>query len=246
MSQRLSRKQIKRDEFMESVGGAIEYVRGHLRKLVAAAILLVVAALATAVGFGLRERQSRRADAALAQALQVHGAPIDPDTPDPDDPTAPTFADARSRAQRARELFERVVENHGRSDAARIATVFLATLAVQEGDPERARALWSEFLDRGPDHMLAAEVRVNLMVLDRAEGRGEELVQQLRDMLGSADAGVPPDLLWYQLGLTLEELGRSAEAADAYRRIIEDFPQSAYAAEARSRGGIAAPLPFGS
>ena len=57
------------------------------------------------------------------------------------------------------------------------------------------------------------------------------------------DEGLPHDLLWYQLALTLDSLGRDGEAKEAYLRIVEDFPQSAYAATARQRsGGAQTPL----
>ena len=73
----------------------------------------------------------------------------------------------------------------------------------------------------------------------------DELVTRLRAMLSGPDEGLPHDLLWYQLALTLESLGRDAEAGEAYLRIVEDFPQSAYAATARERSGGAQSPPFG-
>ena len=237
MSQRLSRKEIKRDEFMESVGEAIEYVRGHSRGLASILVAVVVAALIGALVYGYLERRGRQADEALARALQIRQAAIDPVASDPESRTAPSFPDVPTRALRTRELLEAVRQDYSRSDAAGIAAVYLGQLAVEEGDLTTARALWEEYSSTSSDHMLAAEVRCNLMGLDRTEGKGEELVSRLRGMLSGADEGLPHDLLWYQLALTLDDLGRQAEATEAYRRIVEDFPQSAYSPEARVRAG---------
>ena len=112
-----------------------------------------------------------------------------------------------------------------------------------EGNAVDARAYWEEFLAKPSDNMLAVEIRVNLMALDRAEGRGDELVTRLRAMLSGDVEGMPADLLWYQLALTLEGLGRDGEALEAYQRIVEEYPRSAFAPVARERtGGGQAPL----
>ena len=232
MSQRLSRKEIKRDEFMESIGGALEWIQDNVRTLVGIGLGLLLALIIVIVYMGLADRRAARADEALAG--------------DPADTGEPTFADASTRALRAKELFTQLVADFGRSDAAQIARVYLGQIAADAGDLESARQHWQEAVSRGGDHALAAEVQVNLMSLDRAQGRGDELVTRLRAMLSGTDASLPPDLLWYQLGVTLEELDRQSEANEAFQRLLDEYPQSAYAPAARQRaGGPAMPL-FGS
>lgn len=237
MSQRLSRKEIKRDEFMESLGGAFEYVRDHSRNLIAIAIALLATLILVAVYMGWSDRREGRADASLAQALRIYQATLDPVAANPDDAESPSFADAGARSARAKELFEVVKSDFRSSDAGKIATVYLGQIAAQEGDVEGAREYWEDFVANSSDHALAVEVRVNLMALERQSGRGDELVTELRAMLSGADAGLPPDLLWYQLALTLEGLDRQGEANEAFQRIVDEYPQSAYAAAARERTG---------
>jgi len=243
MNQRLSRKEIKRDGFMESVGGALEWIQDHWRVLIG----LVAGAIAAVIIFALviaqSQRREQQADEALAAALRVYQAAVDPVAANSEDPSTPIFPDSQSRAQAASGLLQEVRDDFGRSDAAGIATAYLGQIAIESGDAEQARALWEEFIGRANDHMLAAEVQVNLMALDRSEGSGDELVTRLRAMLSGPDEGLPHDLLWYQLALTLDSLGRDGEAKEAYLRIVEDFPQSAYAATARQRsGGAQTPL----
>ena len=246
MSQRLSRKEIKRDEFMETVGGALEWIQVHARTLLGIVAAVVVAAIVMALFYSFSQRREERADEALAAALIVYQAPVDPATANADDPSAPTFVDAVSRSQAAEPLFQGVRDDFGGSDAGLIATAYLGQIAAERGDTQRARAMWEEFVGKAGDHMLAAEVQVNLMGLDRSEGRGDELVTRLRAMLSGADDGLPHDLLWYQLALTLDSLGRDGEAREAYQRLVEDFPQSAYAATARQHTGSAQSPVFGS
>jgi tetratricopeptide (TPR) repeat protein len=245
MSQRLSRKEIKRDEFMETMAGAFEWVQQHSRALIGAALALLVVGILGALFYAYSARQERLADEALAKALRVYQTAVDPATADPTDAKTPTFADSESRSRAASELLRAVRDNFKRSDAATIAGAYLGHIAIQSGDSQQARSLWQEYIDRAGDDMLSAEVRVNLMALDRAEGKGDELVTRLRAMLSGPESGLPHDLLWYQLALTLESLGRDAEAAEAYQRIVEDYPQSAYAAKARQRSGATQTPLFG-
>jgi len=243
MNQRLSRKEIKRDEFMESLGGAVEWVRENSRSLIGAALAILIAMVLGAAYFAYSQGRAEKADEALWQALRVFQAPLDAVAANPEDEVTPSFADAAERARRAQELFEAVRQDFGRTEAARVATVYLGQIAAQEGDMEGAKVYWQEFITKSSDHALAIEARVNLMALDRAAGRGDELVTEIRAMLSGPDAGLPPDLLWYQLALTLEELGRQGEANEAFQRIVDEYPQSAYAPAARERtGGGPTPL----
>lgn len=243
MNQRLSRKEIKRDEFMESIGDAIEWVRRHARHLIGGALALFVAAIVVVIYLGYVEGREGRADEALSQALRVNKAALDPVAANPENPTSPSFPNSLARSTRAKELFEAVRSDYGSSDAAGIASVYLGQIAAEAGDLDTARDHWEDFLSGNPDHALAVEVRVNLMALERSAGRGDELVTELRAMLSGPDAGLPPDLLWYQLAVTLDELDRAGEAKEAYQRIVDEYPQSAFAPTARERTG-ASQTPF--
>lgn len=245
MSQRLSRKEIKRDEFMESMADAFEWVRENTKTLLGIAGAALIALILVVIYLGYAERREQKADNALARALRVYQAEIDPVAANPDDESAPTFANADARSRRAQELFSEVVDDFGRSAAGGVATVYLGQIAAQDGDLESARTYWQSFLARDGDHALAIEVQVNLMALDRAQGRGDELVTELRAQLSGPNTGPPPDLLWYQLGVTLEALDRQTEANEAFQRLVDEYPQSAYAPAARERTGAAQAPIFG-
>jgi len=246
MSQRLSRKEIKRDEFMESVGGAFEYVQNHAGQLIIAAVVVVVGLVIAGLVFNHSQRQERRAGEALSAALKVMEAEIDPVAADPDNEAQPTFANEAARSARAKNLLMALSDDFGGTDAAAIATAYLGQIAAEEGDMSAARSHWEAYLDESGGNSLAVEVALNLMALDRAEGRGDELVTSLRARLSSNEDELPPDLLWYELALTLDSLGREVEADEAYQRLLEDYPHSAFASDARQRTGSSVPPLFGS
>jgi tetratricopeptide (TPR) repeat protein len=238
MSARLSRKDIKRDDFATAMERSVEYAEAHTRMILYA--IGAIAVLAALI-FGVRAFLAHRSLAAstdLAYALKVYAAPINatPATPaKPGDREAPSFADETARRARAKQLFTEVREKHGSTDAADVAGLFLAQIAAAEGKLDLARKLWSDFIDRHKDSAPAAEARLNLYDLDRRQGKAEELVRQLRPLVDDTSSPLPKDVVLYQLGLTYDKLQRKQEAIGVYQQILDEFPQSAYRQEAQQK-----------
>jgi tetratricopeptide (TPR) repeat protein len=235
MNQRLTRKDIKRDDFASAVGRSMDYAESHLRTILLAVAGVVVLGLLVWAFSSFQGRRAVQANEELAQAMKVYRAPIDAAAPKPDDPKSPSFRDEATRQARAKTLFEKVRADYGSSDAADVAGVYLADIAVREEQLDKARELWQGYLDDHKDTLLAGEVRTNLFDLDRKQGKGEQVAQTLRGMLDQADAPLPQDVVLHELGTTLEQLKRPQEAVQYYRKIVDEYPQSPYRSAAMER-----------
>jgi tetratricopeptide (TPR) repeat protein len=239
MSQRLTRKEIKRDEVAEWIGRVTGYLGGHRRAIVLLAVAVVVAAAAAVGAFLWHAGRVEGANELLARAMKVYAAPIEATAPKPDDPDEPSFASEDARRQRARELFTELADSYSLVDVADVAAVYLGRIALTEGETDRARELWSGFVDERPDHVLAGEVRVNLLALRRQGGEAEEVASELQAMLEAPpdDRPLPGDVVLYELGQTYEQLGRTGDAQSTFARLVEEYPQSAYTSTAREKAG---------
>lgn len=239
MNQRLTRKEMKRDELSTALGRSYEYAESHARNILLAFGAAV--ALALIVGLFALYRNSRAEEAgkALTQAIQVYQAPIDPAAPKPDDPLAPTFADEAARQAKAKTLFQALRDDYGSTVAGDIAgdiaAVYLAQIALAEGQPGRARELWSEFLEEHEGHLLAGQTRVNLLRLDRSQGKAQQVADQLAAMLDDPEPPLPQDIVLSELAATQEQLGKKREAIQSYERLATEFPQSPYARDAQQK-----------
>jgi len=239
MNERVTRKDMKKDEFASAVGRGVEYAEGHVKPIIfgiGGAVLLAV------VGFLIYGFVGHRSDAAgdaLATAVKVNSAQLNATDPKPNDPKDPTFVDEAARRAKAKAMFEKVRSDYGHTDAADIAGVYLAQIAMTEKKPEDVCKLWSAFVDVHPDSMLAGEARINLIHLDRGNGASkeklEELAQRLKAMQGQSKPPLPEDVILNELGATYEQLGRKDDATQAYKRILDEFPQSAYRTSASQR-----------
>lgn len=235
MNQRLTRKEIKRDEFATAVGRGVEYAEGHVRSiLLAVGAVILIGALAIGIRAFLKGREAEAGEA-LTYAMKVYAAPIDAAAAKPTDTREPSFASQEARRNRAKELFEGIRDDYGSTDAADVAGLYLGQIAAQEGQLDRARELWEDFVDEHEGHILAGQARLNLIELDRQQGKAQELATRLRGLLEETEPPLPQDILYHELGVTLEQLGQRQEAVEAYQKILDEFPQSPYRAEAQER-----------
>ncbi len=100
MSQRLIRKDIKRDEFASAVGRGVDFAESHTRELLMTVGAVLAAVLVGLVSYFYIAHRSDVANQALAAAVKVYGAPIDPTGAKPNDPTEPSFASEAARQAR--------------------------------------------------------------------------------------------------------------------------------------------------
>jgi tetratricopeptide (TPR) repeat protein len=246
MADHLTRGDLKRNELGEAIEAGMHYAEDHLRP-----ILLIIGALAAAalVGWGIfawTSSRTAKANELLARALKVANAEIVASGAKPDDAEAPTFTTEAARRDRARELFAELEERYGSTAVGRVGALYLAEAAREAGDRAEARRLWEAYLEDDPASAVAASVRVNLFRLDREEGKGEALAESLRKMLEDPAKPLPADLVLYELARTYETLGKPGDARAAYRRIVDEHPQSPYLAEAQRVAGASATPPLGS
>ncbi len=228
----LTRQDMKRDEIRDRLIRAVDWIATNVQKILIAIGVIVLVLIATwAVGL-VMDGRANAAQSKLALALDVASAPILEIGAEPDSETAPSFATEEAKRSRMREL---LVAVPARTDAGEVASVYLGDLAAKEGRADEARERWQRFVDNHRKHALAAVVESSLISLDRQEGRTDELIIRLRGLESSSSATLPRDVLLFELGVTLEEAGQEEDAASTFKTLTEEFPQSPFAARARTR-----------
>ena len=234
-----TREDLKRNELEEVLGKGMHYAEDHKRMIlygVAGAVAAVL--LAVGIFYWLGSRKDG-ANELLGRALRADGGEVVATGANPADPARPTFATEEARRTRAKELFTELNSRFGSTTTGRVAKLYLAQIAVAENDKEKAKELWQAFLDAEPEGALSAAARVNLYKLDREQGRGAELVETLKKMLEQDSKPLPSDVILFELALTYDALGKSDDAKSTYRRIVDEYPQSPYIADAQREAGQA-------
>ncbi len=236
----LTRKEIKRDELTQALGRTVDYASSHSQLLLKGLIAVVAVAAVAGLTFLYLRHRGAQAGEALAGAMLVYGAEINPTTPKPDDPAKPSFRDEASRRAKAKELFESVRSRYGGTEAGRVAKLYLGRIAAEQGDLTTARREWQDALEGAPRDVLASALEVNLLKLDLAQGKAAEVAQRLEAMLDKAEKPLPEDVLLFELAGVREQLGKTDEAISAYQRIVDEFPRSPYMTEAQQKASALA------
>jgi len=224
MSHRLSRKEIKRDEVLETLTAIAVFLRENARFIMIGLAIALAAILVGVAVYSAGQRREVAASERLADAIELFS-------------TVGSGQDEVATGDGA-PIFQEVVEEYSRTAAATIAEVYLGEVAALAGDFDAARRHWETYLSSRPDTFLATEVRLNLMALDRQEGEGEALASRLQAMADAGtDSNLPPDLVLFQLGVTLDSLGRVEESTTAFERLVDEFPASPYSVRAGQKIG---------
>jgi len=230
---RLKRKDIKRDELLESVGRTFSFVHEHNRGLLGAVIAVVVAVVLVAAFFVYRGHRSEQANRLLAAALRIYSAPIDALNPRPDDDKAPAFADEASRSAAAKAAFEQLRSDFKATPIGAIAAAYAGDLAAASGDLDAAQTRWRDAMAESEGTLLAGRLQMSLINLSKGRGEYEAVIEELRGFLSSNKSGLPEDVVLFELAGALAQAGRPDEARATYDRLIEERGTSVYAAEAR-------------
>jgi tetratricopeptide (TPR) repeat protein len=232
-SDRLTRKEIKEDirhdEVQHFLGDLI--MRIEERPTFYLGLLGVVLALiAGASGiYAMMNSRNEAGNEELGKAIKIYGAPIEAQNAKPDDADKPSFSSESARKAKAKDAFDKVEGG----EAGQIAELYQAGMALAEGDKAKARKIWEKFVADHKGDALAMTVRLNLIQLDREEGKGQQVLDQLQKELDGKDKSLPDDVLIYELARTREALGQKDEAKKLYQRLLDEYPTSAYTGDAR-------------
>jgi len=220
MARRLTQKEIKRDEFVESAVDASQWLEQNWPTVAkAAAGRVVVAALVMAFIWYGRHNQERAATL-LAQGMQRY-----------EQAEAAGFADA-SQVEEALGFFEQAADRSSGSPSGQSARYFQGAALLRLGRAEEASSVLDDLVGEELAPTLRGSARVLLAETLAARGEGDRAITLLEEVAGDPDSAFPPDQALLRLGHVYRGLGNEDEARKVWERIGRDYPQSVGAAEA--------------
>ncbi|HEY1433769.1 MAG TPA: tetratricopeptide repeat protein [Thermoanaerobaculia bacterium] len=227
MAQKISRQDLKRNELAETVGKTMDYVTGHRRGVTEA--IAIAAAIGALVGgfFLYRSWLERSAGRSLSEALAILDTPLASEQPT----ASKTFASAAERRVQADKLLQKAAEN-GSTNSGRAAQVILA---ANGADKPGTSVDVFEKAARQSRSETAAAAEIDAAKSLAAQGKATEAIDRLKRAIESPTTAAPKDALLFALAGIYEQSGSAADARATYQRLITDYPNSPYRADARQK-----------
>jgi predicted negative regulator of RcsB-dependent stress response len=223
MGRRITRKQLKEDEFVSTVDQLIRRFGEYWKPAAVALGAVLVVVFLWWVGSEWSSSRAAKASATLQVAVEGYQTAMLQQPP--------------GDLGAAETGFREVAERFGRTAQADVARLYLARIALQRGDVDDARSALIRLADRNRDTALGQLVALDLIKLRIASGQGSEVASELESMVVGRGGELPRDVALYELAEVYREEQQPEQAREYYQKLVDEFPESAYSAPARQRLG---------
>jgi TolA-binding protein len=235
------RHKIKENEFANTVARTRDIVNERPREVATIAIAVLAVALALGGFFAWKVSRDGKATTLLATALAVTEAPVvtpPPPAPGSAPPVQPpgSFRTDRERLEAAVPVLQRAADAYPDTDAGITARYRLAASLAELGRFPEAEQRYQEVIQKaGAKSIYRSTARLGVGEAQLAQGKGDAAVTTFRELSTDANSNLPVDGVLMQLGRAALVAGKKDDATRAFTRVVDEFPQSLYATEAKEQ-----------
>ena len=214
------------------------------RSLAVAGAVVIVALAGVGGYFAWQQQRASEAGELLADALIVLGSRVatPPAAEDGTDASAAewvqpagSFPTEEARLEAALERLAALADAYPTLRPGVAARYEAAGALVALGRLDEAAAAYEQVIAAAGDQLHAAVARLGLAETRILGGDAAGAAELLQQETMAAESAVPLDAVLMRLGRAHELSGQDGEALAAFTRVVEEFPLSIYASEARRK-----------
>jgi TolA-binding protein len=200
---------------------------------------LALAALAVVGGVALgyylwHAHVQGQAYSLLAQALSVQDATVGP-PPATTTSTkgAPAFLTEQARSEAALVKFKAAADAYPTTDAGIFARYQEAATLMTLARPADAASRYQDVISRAGTSLYGQMARLGVAEAQARAGQYDQAITAFKELAQRKDGPLPVDGVLMQLARTYVEAGKRTDAEQTFNRVLEEFPASPYASDAR-------------
>jgi TolA-binding protein len=235
---RQERHKLKENEFARSVVHAREVLEVRKREILWVVTLAVVLLAIVGAYTWWRQARNARATELLANALAVYEAPVvPPPAPAPGSP-APvqqpgTYGTEQAKLQAALPKFIEAADRYPSAQAGIVARYYAAGILATLGRYAEAEQRYQEVVNSAGGSLYGKTARLGLADAQLAQKKFDSAINIFTELTRNTTSEFPADGVLMQLGRACARAGRREEAVRAFTRVVDEFPQSPYASDAK-------------
>jgi TolA-binding protein len=230
------RHQLKQNEFVITTKRVVDAVQANRDRVV---VYGIAAAVIIAVGGGYwywHKRTNDEAGALLGVGMSIAQAPIAPPPTVPGATQSPgTYPSEQAREQAALQAFQQVATQYPSTKAGLTAQYQAAIALVALNRLPEALQGFDDVIAKGGDSLYVPMARLGRAEVLREQGKYDDAIKALTDLAAERDSVLPIDGVLMQLAQTCLKAGKTQEARAAFKRVVDEFPDSGYVGEARQQ-----------
>jgi predicted negative regulator of RcsB-dependent stress response len=227
------RERLKHNETADAIAATTVFVAAHGRTLALGAVAVVLL-IGVVVGYGAwKARAEERAQALLQAAIDTAAQPVEAPAAGAA-PAEGTFATEADRTNAVIDKLRAVADSHPSTEAGLQARYYAASLLAEANRLEEAAAAYQAVVSQGGSSITGRMARLGLASVQVRSKDFESAITTFQS-LSAPGSELPADGVLMHLADAYVQAGRPAEAIETLKRIVNEFPQSPYASEARQR-----------
>ncbi len=231
------RHRLKENEVASTVVRLTETYEAYKHQITIGLIAVVVI-VAAVVGIVMwRTQTGSQAAAMLADAMTAERAqvalPPAPGTTAPAPPPAGSYPTEKARNEAALAKFMAVADGYPSSDSGIAARYHAGAMLTALGRHAEAEQRYQEVIDRAGNSVYGQMAKLGKAEAEVAAGKFDGAIAIYKQLSADKEGPLPVDGILMQLGRACDAAGRPADARQAFKRIVDEFPQSPYSAEAK-------------
>jgi TolA-binding protein len=230
------RHRLKENAFASNTMRVIDSVNEHRDLWIAGGVVFAVLIVAAGAYGYWQKHQSEAGGALLGIALAIEQAQIAPAPSVPGaSQTAGTYPTEQAKNEAARKAFELVATQYGTSTAGVTARYHVGVAELALGHFAEAQQAFERTAADAGSSIYGPMARMGRAESLLYAGKFDDAIKAFTELSAERDGVLPIDGVLMQLARSCARAGKTQEARASFKRVVDEFPESPYATEARQQ-----------
>ena len=225
VKKKISRKQLLKepDEFFTFSGRLIQSAAKYRNHLTVAIGLVVAAFLIFSLIAFFLDKAERKAFVMLNQANEKYNSALEKNR------------NPKQALEAVEQDFQIILDEYGGYRGGEIARVRFANISLEGGDYQQAAELFAGALNDFEDDPSYRNLILNGLAYSHEAAGNFDKAAEYFNMIAVGDNPILKDMAWFNLGRVYEVLGKNHKQMEAFKKVVNEYPDSMYYKLAKDR-----------